>query len=214
MSNVKVGDVVVFTGDNPELFGTIGIVESNIDGFFGEIFECAWSVKYDDNINGAWPESVFEVIDHIEPNDFIEMVQKFADTLYVIPPWTVGSRVIYVGDAFEEIEECIGTVIEFDLDLTEDLVQFSNGKRYSIPRKDLEMSKQDDLYKYPIDEVITWRNTASKRVTKIDSDLVYLRKSIEDMNTKYDRLNKKRKKDIMWISKLNNVLYKRVIRDR
>lgn len=214
MSEVKVGDVIVFTGDNVLEFGRLGVVECNMSELFGDTWCSIWSVNIGERVNEDWPEDAFEVIDHIESNDeLLEASAEVAQDFYTAP-YKIGDKVKYIGNDFSEIVGLVGTVKEIDIEFVEDLIQFSNGKIYSINRMDLKLDNSNDLYSYPIQDLINWRDTASKRVTKVDSDLLYLSRTIEDMFVKYDRLNKKRISDSTWISKLNNILYKRVIKDR
>jgi len=74
--------------------------------------------------------------------------------------------------------------------------------------------KVEDLKSLSIDELIKWRNNASSRVSKIDSDTNYLANVVYDSVKKAIKLNKKRRNDVRWIVHLNKALDFKVFKNR
>jgi hypothetical protein len=66
---------------------------------------------------------------------------------------------------------------------------------------------ETDLTKHTIEDLIKWRDTASKRVDKSRARMELLQKE-------YNSLNKRAYSDIKWIRRLHNVLAKKVFGHR
>lgn len=86
-------------------------------------------------------------------------------------------------------------------------------------RRPLTVRKQSTrsslpLSSYSIEELMKWRNTASKRIDNIDAQVEYIERVMEEYEKKYNKLMKKRHKDASWVSRLNNALYRKVIKNR
>ena len=227
MSEVKIGDVVVVGLINhmENIHGCIGIITA-ADGH--NTFPYVINIGADDmDMNTesliAVREGEFEVIDHIESND--ELLEQTAELMkdYYVPEYNVGDKVKYIGTGLWEnvTYESDNTwknqtsgVIVCIYPSSEYVVQFEDGTFYSVCASDLKLDDSNNLKSYSIETIMTWRNAASNRVTKADEDLQYILKCMEEFNTKMNRIEKKRASDAIWISKLNNILYKRVIKDR
>jgi hypothetical protein len=71
-----------------------------------------------------------------------------------------------------------------------------------------------ELKTYSLEELIKWRNSASSRVSKIDEDVKYLVHVMAETYLKVLKLQRKRKKDVQWIVKLNKALDFKVFKTR
>jgi len=98
--------------------------------------------------------------------------------------------------------------VGFDIEKLETMIF-----RRPIKYKD-DVLPPEDISSYPIEDLMKWRNTASKRVDKIDEDLIYLENVLDEVIVKTKKILKKRQKDVKWIVKINNILIKKVIKER
>lgn len=102
----------------------------------------------------------------------------------------------------------------------DDINCISDIKQYFIRKDECEIVSDEvkiperPIEFYPIEDLMKWRNVASARVDKIDSDLVYLANIIKETFQKIWKLKKKRKHDVKWIVKLNKILDYKVFKDR
>jgi hypothetical protein len=114
-------------------------------------------------------------------------------------------------------------VIDHDEDLLKELLKEINQIQINKDKNIIhenhtiqEENKQNpkDISSYPILDLMLWRNTASKRVTKLDQDIKYFQTCLKDTLKTLSKLKKKRQSDVSWIVKLNRILYNKVIRNR
>lgn len=80
--------------------------------------------------------------------------------------------------------------------------------------KVVKPEQEKPLSAYSIEDLMKWRNSASKRITEIDSQVEYINNVIKEYESKRNKLMKKRHKDASWVSRLNNVLHRKVIKNR
>ncbi len=73
-------------------------------------------------------------------------------------------------------------------------------------------SKTSTLYDYGIDEICTWKRTASNRIKNHDEKIKMLSNIISHDISKLNKIKKRRINDVIWVRKLKRHLFTRVIK--
>lgn len=77
-----------------------------------------------------------------------------------------------------------------------------------------EKKVEDDLKSYSIEDLMKWRNTASKRMDGMDKELELIDIVLKEYIATKAKILKKRAKDARWVSRLNHSLFQKVIKER
>lgn len=125
-----------------------------------------------------------------------------------------GDQVKYCG-SWRDVVCSTGETVQEDNEENQGRMPYGYYRR-KIESDVSQQSKDSEppIKSYSIEDLMKWRNTASKRISKIDDDLKYIDLVIKEYTTNRRRLLKKRSKDCAWVSRCNNALYQKVIKER
>jgi len=85
-----------------------------------------------------------------------------------------------------------------------DLVIPGNGNTITNPGLD----------QYPIDKLIEWRNSASKRVDHYDAEIRLISAQIASLISSLKKTKKRRESDAVWIRRIHKNLHKKIFKNR